>query len=152
MSETMPPEFWQAVEQFNQGEFYACHDTLEALWLEEIDPLRRFYQGILQIAVACYHLSNLNWRGAAVLLGEGMNRLRDYQPAYGGIEVTNLLGQSAVLLQQLQTLGPENVENLRQQLQANQVGDKAIAFSTAPSKPQWPQIVLALESAPSDRD
>jgi len=152
MSETMPPEFWQAVEQFNQGEFYACHDTLEALWLEEIDPLRRFYQGILQIAVACYHLSHLNWRGAAVLLGEGMNRLRDYQPTYGGIEVTSLLGQSAVLLQQLQALGPENVENLRQQLQANPVGDKAIAFSNAPSKPQWPQIVLALESAPSDRD
>jgi hypothetical protein len=142
MSETMPPEFWQAVEQFNQGEFYACHDTLEALWLEEVDPLRRFYQGILQIAVACYHLSNLNWRGAAVLLGEGINRLRDYQPTYSGVEVTSLLQQSAGLLQQLQALGPENVENLRQQLQVAQGREEAIALSTTQPAPRWPQIVL----------
>ncbi|MBW4487461.1 MAG: DUF309 domain-containing protein [Trichocoleus desertorum ATA4-8-CV12] len=146
MSETMPPEFWQAVEQFNQGEFYACHDTLEALWLEEIDPLRRFYQGILQIAVACYHLSNLNGRGAAILLGEGMNRLRDYQPTYGGIEVTNLLDQSAALLQQVQQLGPENVGNLRQQLQAGQGSEETIALSATQPQPQWPQIVLVAPS------
>jgi predicted metal-dependent hydrolase len=148
MSETMPPEFWQAVEQFNQGEFYACHDTLEALWLEEVDPLRRFYQGILQIAVGCYHLSHLNWRGAAVLLGEGMNRLRDYQPSYGGIEVTNLLEQSATLLQQLQALGPENVESLRQKLQAGQAGseEEAIALSDTQPQSHWPQIVPAASS------
>ncbi|NEQ23504.1 MAG: DUF309 domain-containing protein, partial [Microcoleus sp. SIO2G3] len=33
-----PEEFWQGVEQFNQQEFYACHDTLEALWMEAFEP------------------------------------------------------------------------------------------------------------------
>jgi len=26
--------------QFNQGQFYACHDTLEALWMEASEPQR----------------------------------------------------------------------------------------------------------------
>ena len=60
MNEGMPDEFWQGVEQFNAGQYYACHDTLEALWIEAAEPEKTFYQGILQIAVALYHLSNHN--------------------------------------------------------------------------------------------
>ncbi len=104
-----PEEFWQALEQFNHQEFYACHDTLEALWMEATEPEKRFYQGILQIAVACYHLSNYNWRGAVILLGEGILRIRDYQPSYYGIDVTQLLTQSAELLKVLQQAGAEKI-------------------------------------------
>ncbi|MDJ0676909.1 MAG: DUF309 domain-containing protein, partial [Calothrix sp. MO_167.B42] len=32
MMENLPQEFWEGVEQFNSRQFYACHDTLEALW------------------------------------------------------------------------------------------------------------------------
>jgi predicted metal-dependent hydrolase len=117
MDESLPPEeFWQGVEQFNQQEFYACHDTLEALWMEALEPQKQFYQGILQIAVACYHLGNLNWRGAVVLLGEGIRRLRDYQPIYEGIDVTGLLTQSVQLLKALQQSGPEQVADFVKQL------------------------------------
>ncbi len=99
-----PEEFWQGVEQFNQQEFYACHDTLEALWIEAFEPQKRFYQGVLQIAVACHHLMNLNWRGAVILLGEGIGRLSDYQPDYEGIDVTELVEQSFQLLKALQEI------------------------------------------------
>ncbi|WP_445250193.1 DUF309 domain-containing protein [Microcoleus sp. OTE_8_concoct_300] len=109
MTEEMPIEFWQGIEQFNSQDFYACHDTLEALWMEAGDPEKRFYQGILQIAVALYHLGNQNWRGAVILLGEGINRLNYYQPSYGGIAVEDLLGQSAELLSALQQAGQEKV-------------------------------------------
>jgi len=119
MTPVVPPqEFWQGVEQFNQQEFYACHDTLEALWMEAFDPQKRFYQGVLQIAVACYHLGNLNWRGAVILLGEGIGRLRDYQPVYEGIDVTELLTQSIQLLKALQEAGPEQVADFVKQLAA----------------------------------
>ncbi|MBN3872428.1 MAG: DUF309 domain-containing protein [Nostoc sp.] len=109
MSEIMPQEFWQGVEQFNSGQFYACHDTLEALWIEAGEPEKTFYQGILQIAVALYHLENLNWRGAVILLGEGSNRLQRYPSSYGGIDVDELLSQSAVLLATLQKIGPDKI-------------------------------------------
>ena len=111
MTEEMPIEFWQGIEEFNSQDFYACHDTLEALWMEASEPDKRFYQGILQISVALYHLSNQNWRGAVILLGESINRLNYYQPSYAGIAVEDFLGQSAKLLSALQQAGPEAVAN-----------------------------------------
>jgi uncharacterized protein len=109
MSETIPQEFWQGVELFNSGQFYACHDTLEALWIEASEPEKTFYQGILQIAVALYHLENLNWRGAVILLGEGSNRLRRYPSSYSGVDVDELLSQSAGLLKTLQQTGANKI-------------------------------------------
>lgn len=110
--ESVPSDFWQGVEQFNSGQFYACHDTLEALWIEASEPEKSFYQGVLQIAVALYHLSNRNWRGAVILLGEGSNRLRRYPSTYSGIDVDELLYQSAALLSALQKAGAEKITAL----------------------------------------
>jgi uncharacterized protein len=112
MSELMPSEFWQGIEQFNRGQFYACHDTLEALWIEAAEPEKTFYQGILQIAVALYHLGNRNLRGAMILLGEGSNRLRRYPSIFAGVDVDNLLEQSATLLNFLQQTDPQILTNL----------------------------------------
>ncbi|MCC3415050.1 MAG: DUF309 domain-containing protein, partial [Microcoleus sp. PH2017_02_FOX_O_A] len=53
--------------------------------------------------------SNQNWRGAVILLGEGINRLNYYQPSYAGIAVEDLIRQSAKLLSALQQAGPEKV-------------------------------------------
>ncbi len=110
--ENLPQEFWEGVEQFNSGQFYACHDTLEALWIEALEPEKTFYQGILQIAVALYHLGNENVRGAAILLGEGSNRLRRYPSIYGGIDVDKLLHQSHALLSIVQQLSLEQGASL----------------------------------------
>ncbi|MBW4665520.1 MAG: DUF309 domain-containing protein [Chroococcus sp. CMT-3BRIN-NPC107] len=98
----VPSEFWHGVEQFNQEQFYACHDTLEAIWMEATEPQKTFYQAILQIAVALYHLGNLNLRGACILLGEGINKLGRYEANYAGVDVDELLDSSAALLNQLQ--------------------------------------------------
>jgi len=108
--------FAQGIEQFNQRQFYECHDTLEAIWIEAIELDKRFYQGILQVAVACHHLSELNLRGAVILLGEGIRRLSDYQPDYQDIDVTQLLIESDLLLQKLQKISPENLVDFVQEL------------------------------------
>lgn len=106
---TFPEAFWQGVDEFNSGQFYPCHDTLEAIWLESIDPDKTFFQGILQIAVGYYHLSNHNWKGALILLGEGTNRLRRYRPEYKTIDVETLFSRSINSLQTLQDAGEERV-------------------------------------------
>ncbi|AIE73824.1 MULTISPECIES: DUF309 domain-containing protein [unclassified Synechocystis] len=97
------------IEQFNRQDFYACHDTLEAVWLEANPMEKNFYQGILQIAVAHYHLSNHNWRGAVTLLGEGIRRLRNFRPHHRGVDIENLFQTSALLLQDLQAIAPEKL-------------------------------------------
>lgn len=112
MDTDIPEEFWQGIEQFNQGEFYACHDTLEAIWIEAPVVDKKFYQGILQIAVGLYHLGNYNWRGAVILMGEGLNRLSDYQPEYGGIEVERLIEDVSALLSEIQAAGQDRVDQI----------------------------------------
>lgn len=118
----IPSEFWQGVEQFNQGEFYACHDTLEALWIEAPQAKKNFYQGILQVAVALYHLSNQNWRGCVILMGEGMNRLRSYEPEYAELDIESFLIQTAQLHQYLQQVEPEQVGDVAKQLGLGNAG------------------------------
>lgn len=125
----VPPEFWHGVEQFNQGEFYACHDTLEALWMEAMEPEKTFYQGVLQIAVGLYHLSNHNWRGTVTLLGEGIHRLRRYQPTYADINVSQLIDQGIALLIQLQQHGPDQVVELAKQVIADEASDRSPLYS-----------------------
>jgi len=117
-----PSEFKNAIAEFNQQQFYACHDTIEAIWVDAPEADKRFYQGILQVAVGCYHLSNDNLRGAIILLGEAVRRLCDYQPDYEEVDVEQFLEQALALLQSLQQLKPEQTQVFWQRLQQKQLG------------------------------
>ncbi|BBD54890.1 MULTISPECIES: DUF309 domain-containing protein [Planktothrix] len=110
MQEEIPKAFWQGVEEFNQQQFYACHDTLEALWMEAPQLEKKFYQGVLQIAVGLYHLSQKNWKGSVILMGEGLAKLDYYYPDYSGIDVEQLMDETSQLLKALQIAGSEKVE------------------------------------------
>lgn len=68
--------FQQGVELFNAGEWYDAHDLFEELWHETAEPHRRSLQGILQVAVAQLHLERGNRRGATILFGEALGRLK----------------------------------------------------------------------------
>jgi uncharacterized protein len=142
----MSPEFSQGIEEFNQQQFYACHDTLEAIWVDAPEMDKRFYQGILQVAVGCYHLSNDNLRGAIILLGEAVRRLYDYQPDYEGINVEQLLNQSINLLQALQQLDPAQTNIFFQQLLDKRAGRKMPMFHVdLINSCQLPQIAQVIK-------
>eukprot|EP00245_Coleochaete_scutata_P006408 TRINITY_DN20833_c0_g1_i1.p1 TRINITY_DN20833_c0_g1~~TRINITY_DN20833_c0_g1_i1.p1 ORF type:complete len:294 (-),score=43.47 TRINITY_DN20833_c0_g1_i1:168-1049(-) len=68
--------FDDGVNLFNEGEYYACHDVLEALWMSSNDPQRGALHGILQCAVGLYHLFNQNHKGAMLEMGEGLTKIR----------------------------------------------------------------------------
>ncbi|MEM8807781.1 MAG: DUF309 domain-containing protein [Cyanobacteria bacterium P01_G01_bin.38] len=133
--DSLPEAFWVGVEQFNQGDYYACHDTLEALWMDAIAPQKPFYQGILQISVGLYHLGNQNWNGATILLGEGSNRLTPFEPAFGGIDVSGLVDHAHEWLSALQQTGPTEVETLTNILTNALASDSPSAKAT-PTRPK----------------
>ena len=110
------PSLHRGITEFNAEQFYACHDTLEAVWMAAEHAQKPFYQGILQISVAFYHLGNLNWRGGAILLGEGINRLRKFEPAHEGVDVEALVDEALEWLELVQAAGPEGVTAMMSEL------------------------------------
>ncbi|MFM7315109.1 MAG: DUF309 domain-containing protein [Cyanobium sp.] len=96
------PRFQEAVRLFNAADWYACHDGFEELWHETQGECRAALQGLLQIAVAHLHLERGNRRGATVLLGEGLGRLRRYGSSALGLDLTSLRHCAAERLEALQ--------------------------------------------------
>jgi predicted metal-dependent hydrolase len=118
--DTLPQEFRHGVEQFNRAYFFEAHETLEDLWRGTSGPLRLFYQGLIQLAVALYHLSNGNRRGALNLLGKGLDKLAAYQPACQGIDVEALCCEARAWLDRVRQAGerelsvdPEQLPRIR---------------------------------------
>jgi len=58
-------EIQKGVEEFNSGQFFECHDTLEEVWRGVRGPARGFFQGLIQISVGFYHLRKANLLGAS---------------------------------------------------------------------------------------
>jgi uncharacterized protein len=80
----------KGMDQFNDGLFFECHDTLEDVWTGVRGPSRDFFQGLIQLAVGFYHLGNDNRGGAATMLRRGLGRLAKYPDGYGGVELVRL--------------------------------------------------------------
>jgi hypothetical protein len=63
---------------FQAGEYHAAHDALEPRW-----RLTRSHtmQGLIQLAVGCYHASRGNLYGARVLWARALAHLESADPA-----------------------------------------------------------------------
>ena len=115
--ETPPTLLLAGVSQFNRGEFFRQHETLEDLWNTETRDVRRLYQGILQIGVAMYHITKNNHHGAVYMITRGSNYLRPFTPSCQTVDVSNLLDQAARILGELERLGPSTLDKFNWLLQ-----------------------------------
>lgn len=101
---SVDPRLAEAIALFNAGDWYDCHDLLEALWHETAGPLRPVLQGLLQIAVSQLHRERGNLRGAVILLGEGLGRLHNAPPQALGLDLEPLITAAMLHLSRLQAL------------------------------------------------
>jgi predicted metal-dependent hydrolase len=79
--------FEKGVGEFNRGCFFECHDTLEEMWAGLRGPARDFFQGLIQVSVAFYHLDNANPAGAASMLQRALRRFSKYPDRYFGFDL-----------------------------------------------------------------
>lgn len=86
-----PAELDRAIAEFNQGQFWHCHETLEAIWLPEKYPLRLFYHGLIKAAVGLLHLERRNRHGALVKLGDATYTLAPFSPQFMGAGIADLI-------------------------------------------------------------
>jgi uncharacterized protein len=107
--EPSPPALLEGIAQFNRGEFFEQHETLELLWRAEPRRVRRLYQGILQIGVAFFHLRRLNHHGTVYMLIRGSAYLAPFAPKCQGVDVQSLLDAAATALAEVERLGPDRL-------------------------------------------
>jgi predicted metal-dependent hydrolase len=107
--ETAPAELLISIGQFNRGEYYNCHDTLEEMWMAETRPIRDLYKGILQIGVAFYHLGHKRYRPVVTLLQRGSGYVLPFAPACMRLDLTQLLADADRCLNEIRQLGPDRL-------------------------------------------
>lgn len=107
--EPPPRLLLDGIEQFNRGEYFEQHETLEILWRAEPRPVRRLYQGILQIGVAFHHLRRGNYHGVVYMLTRGSMYLKPFTPACQRVNVGALLDAAARSLTLVEQLGPDRL-------------------------------------------
>lgn len=111
-NEPLPEEIRQGLEQFNAGEYFEQHETLEHAWRVETRPVREIYQGILQIGVACYQIQRGNYMGALKMLRRGLAHLSHAPDRCQGIDVARLREDARRLLEHLEAAGPEGLHRV----------------------------------------
>jgi len=91
--ESYDPLYQQGIEYFNECEFFEAHEAWEELWTEYRGESRRFYQGLIQAAVALHHFGNENIRGAKKVYLSCLTYLDDYRPQHQGLDLEGFLTQ-----------------------------------------------------------
>ncbi len=93
--------YTEGLELFNQGRFWHAHEAWEAIWLEADGVQSQFYQGLIQLAGACFHLNRSNWSGANRLLHFATANLLPAAPSHLGVDVDGLLEKIDQLLEEV---------------------------------------------------
>ena len=91
MPDDYDPRYLRGIAYFNDGDFFEAHEVWEGLWMQCDDDSRRFYQGLIQVAVCLHHFGNRNTRGASKLFHSSSNYLSAYRPWHLGIDLDRLL-------------------------------------------------------------
>ena len=83
--------FIDGINAFESHEFYDAHEYWEDLWSDYRLVDAKFIQGLIQLAVGYFHISNLNRNGAIGLFNKCIPKLKEYSPEYRGINIDNII-------------------------------------------------------------
>lgn len=81
----------RGIELFNRAEFFAAHEALEDVWREAPAAQKKFFQGLVQVAVAFHHHSTGNLVGMQSVLRRAVSNLEKCPANFHGIDVRSLL-------------------------------------------------------------
>ncbi|MCS7069549.1 MAG: DUF309 domain-containing protein [Meiothermus sp.] len=92
------PEYLEALNLWNRGQFWEVHEALEPLWLRLSGPDRELTQGIILLAAALHKAQSSptgGWRN----FDKALKRLEGLPETYQGIQVRALVEEVRRALQ-----------------------------------------------------
>lgn len=82
--------FEEGAALFNAGRFFECHEVWESLWRRSRGEKKRFYQGLIQAAVALLHAERGNLAGAASVYAKARTKLDPLPAIHMGVRIGRL--------------------------------------------------------------
>lgn len=101
MPREFPAQYLEGLRLFNAEDFFESHEVLEELWSETQDERKKFYQGLIQAAVALFHFGNGNLGGAKKVYISCRKYLEPYQPEFEGLDLGRFLDDLQRCFQEL---------------------------------------------------
>jgi hypothetical protein len=100
-------EFYDALEQFNDGYWFESHETLEDLWHVTPLPERTLFQGVIQASAALVHFARGEYPGILKLFDASLDKLRPFAPVALGVNVAAFVADIERTRDELAALTPE---------------------------------------------
>ena len=91
----------KGLDAFRKHEFYDAHEHWEDLWSDFRLSDAKFVQGLIQLSVGYFHISNLNVNGARGLLNKCKPKLECFSPEYRGLNIDLILNSIDLSLKYL---------------------------------------------------
>ncbi len=98
---THDPRYLEGIEHFNKCDFFEAHEVWEELWADTSGLSRRFFQGLIQVAVCLHHFGNGNIRGAKKLYHGSRGYLEDYRPKYLDLDLDKLFSELEICCREI---------------------------------------------------
>ncbi len=95
----------EGLRLYNQGEYFAAHEALEAAWRRDLASGRELYQGILQVGIAYMQILRGNYIGALKMFMRARQWLDPLPDCCRGVHVARLRQDASNAQAALQTLG-----------------------------------------------
>jgi hypothetical protein len=115
-SERLPEGAVRGLEEFNAGQYFEQHETLELVWRAELRPIRDLYRGVLQIGVGCLQVERGNAIGAIKMINRAEKWLQPFRPACQGIDVDRLLADAVRLRDEIERRGADQIDRVDRRL------------------------------------
>lgn len=77
----------EGLRQYNNAEYFAAHETWEAVWITAPAPEKTFLQALIQVTAAFHHLERRNVLGACRLIRAALIKLEQRAGDFGGLSV-----------------------------------------------------------------
>ena len=88
-------EFLEGIKLFNLGKYHECHDVIEEIWKKtESRNDKKFYQGMIQVAVALHLTEEKRYDGAKKVYERAKSNLENINQVFYEINQTKLLSDS----------------------------------------------------------
>ena len=83
--------FLKGIDSFNNKSFYDAHESWELLWTEYALQDALFIQGLIQLSVAFFHITNLNLIGSKNLFNKCLPKLKKFPSNHRGLNLSDII-------------------------------------------------------------